>query len=261
MYPSNDDPLGNRLIHDAMASLASVEELYRLSGTSRTLGMQHDAVSSAEINRVISRCDPLQMGDIRRGAQQLLRRLNECPQETAMTLQMGFGVQDITDIVSQLRAQCKVILMGGGGHSGLRMPDEGSGRMGMGMGRGASIHSRSPGAVAGGAGFGGFGGMLGRMPGAIAPGMSPSMANSRAGAQADPYGAMGNQPRHQSPFGGHHLSANRGPHTEYGNRPFNHAGGRADESRQRGDPRSNAGAREESWGPSMYGGFFGLGRF
>ena len=61
-------------------------------------------VGGARANRIMAACDPMQMGDVRRGAQALLRRLDMDPQGAAMMLQQ-VGCRDVATAMRSLRAQ------------------------------------------------------------------------------------------------------------------------------------------------------------
>ncbi|ERF74580.1 hypothetical protein EPUS_00710 [Endocarpon pusillum Z07020] len=251
-----------------------IDEYEAMRGMSGTSGMpamdempgmsNMSGVGGTQANRIMAACDPMQMGDVKRGAQALLRRLETDPQGGAMMLQQ-VGCRDVATAMRSLRAQLIAIITGGG-QGGSMMPGERGDTMGGGMpGRWSGAANSEDGVGMGG---GMPGGLSGIFSGATSPGMAGRMEGSRTGFQGGPNGYMGNEFRSQSAFGRPHNSGiGRGPcrHVH-----FNNEEDIGDEGRGSGLRGMFGGGRHssefgapgggESSGASIYGDFFRFGR-
>jgi hypothetical protein len=208
--------------------------------------------------QLIADMDSLRMGDIQRGAQWWLRAF-ENPERLAMILQIQFGVQDVYNFLTVLRAQCAAILTGGG-PADFGMPE--------GLGGGMDFRGgQMPSGLHGGIGYGMGGGMLGGMGGNPFAAMSPRMGGSMASLRGGPPGTRNSPMGSRSVVGGHDVRDIReqsragGFNDDYDDFDGRGGGGRFRRlSRgERGDrvgPR--AGGRPSYSGPQMYGAFLGF---
>lgn len=259
LVPTYQDLMDEYVAMGGMSGTSGIPAMDELHGMSNMSG-----VGGAQSHRILAACDPMQMGDVKRGAEALLRRLDIDPQGAVMMLQQG-GCRDVATAMRSLRAQLIAIITGGG-QGGFMMPGEGGDTMGGGM------PGRWPGAAYSeddfGMGGGMPGGLAGMFPGSMSPGMAGRMEGSRTGFQERPYGYMGNESRSQSAFGGPHSSGiGRGPcrHVHFNNEEDIGEERRGSGLRgifSGGRPSSDISAPGggESSGSSRYGAFFGFGR-
>jgi hypothetical protein len=257
-YSVYEDPVDVFL--DNFPSQFTSSETARHLAMSGTPGMEDFGARRGLIADMISTADTMNMGNSRRGARIMLHEIDVDPQGPAMLLQAHAGVQDVDRLMGDLEAQCYAELMDDV-PSGPIIPHEGIGSTG--MVSGVTMPGAWPSIMAGGEGFGGVGLMPGAIACTMAPGMTPSMADPGAGAQAGPYyGQRGNRSGGQGAFGGRYPSADRDSRPgDHVHGPSNDAEGRLDDRRRRSDREWNAEEQDGSYGqPAMYPAYFGWGR-
>jgi hypothetical protein len=256
-YSVYEDPVDDFL--DNFPSRFTSSETARHLAMSGTPGVEDFGARRGLIADMISTADPMNMGNSRRGARIMLHEIDVDPQGFSMLLQAHAGVQDVDRLMGDLEAQCYAELMDVV-LSGPMIPHEGIGSTG--MVSGVTMPGAWPSIMVGDEGFGGFGLLPGVTADTMAPGMTPSMADPRAGAQAGPYWQRGDRSEGQGAFGERYPSADRDSRQEdhvYG--PSNDADGRPDNRRRRGNRGCNAGEQDGSSGqPAMYPAYFGWGR-
>ncbi|KAF7505484.1 hypothetical protein GJ744_000731 [Endocarpon pusillum] len=259
LVPTYQDLIDEYAAMRGMSGTSGMPAMDGWPGTSTMSG-----IDGPQANRIMAACDPMQMGDVKRGAQALLRRLEIDPQGAAMMLQQ-VGCRDVATAVRSLRAQLIAIITGNG-QGGSMMPGEGGDPMG------GWMPGRWPGAANSEDGVGMDGGMpggpSGTFPGATSPWMAGRMEGSRTRFQGGPNAYMGNESRSQSAFRGpHNLNTGCGP---YRHVHFNYEEDIGEERRGSGLRGTFSGGRHssefgapgggESSGSSMFGDFFGFGR-